>query len=68
METLIAFLDWMLERKQASLHKHEQAEFGSMQTNTMNQDNCLGVVAMLSAILEQFGELNLNHSRLQLSK
>ncbi len=67
-DTLIVFLGWMLERKKASLHVHEQAEFGLMQMNTMNQSNCLGVVAMLYAIFEQFRELNLNRSRLQLSK
>ncbi len=66
-EILIAYLGWMLERKQVSLHVHEQAEFGSMQMKMMNQNNCLGVAAMLYAIFEQFRELNLNHSRLQLS-
>ncbi len=29
---------------------HEQAEFGSTLTNTMNQNNSLGVTAMLSAV------------------
>ncbi len=60
-ETLIAHWDWMLEKK----HVHEQAEFGSM---LMNQNNCLGVVVILSAIFEQFRGLNLNHSWLQLLK
>ncbi len=46
-ETLIAFLGWMLERRQVSLHVLEQAGYGSMQTNKMNLNNCLGVVAML---------------------
>ncbi len=59
---------WMLEKKQVSLYVHKQAGFGSMQTNTMNQNNCLGVVAMLSAIFEQLRGLNLNCSRLQGSK
>ncbi len=44
------------------------AGYGSMQTNTMNLNNCLGVVAMLCAIFEQFSELNLNPTWLQLSK
>ncbi len=47
---------------------HEQAEFGSMQMKMMNQNNCLGVAAMLYTIFVKFRELNLNHSRLQLSK
>ncbi len=51
-----------------SLHVHEQAEFDSMQMSMMNQNSCLGVIAMLSAIFEQSRELNLNRSRLQLSK
>ncbi len=31
-----------------------------------NQNSCLGVIAMLSAIFKQYRELNLNRSRLQL--
>ncbi len=41
---------------------------GRIWFNTMNLNNCLGIVAMLYAIFEQFRELNLNRSRLQLSK
>ncbi len=67
-EKSIVYLGWMLERKQASLHVHEQAEFGSTLTKTMNQNNSLGAIPMPSAIFEQFREWNLNRSRLQLSK
>ncbi len=49
-ETLVAFLGWMLERRQVSLHMHKWAEFGSMQMNMMNPNNCLGVVTMLYAM------------------
>ncbi len=65
---MIAYLGWMPEQKLVSLQVYEQAKFGSMLMNTMNQNNCLGVVVMLSAILEQFRGLNLNRSRLQLLK
>ncbi len=51
---------WTLERKQSSLHVHEQAGFGSMLINRMNQNNCLGAIAMLYVIFDQFRELNLN--------
>ncbi len=50
----IVYLRWMLEKKQASLDVHEQAGFGLMLINTMNQNNCLGAIAMLYAIFEQF--------------
>ncbi len=65
---MIAYLGWMPEQKLVSLQVYEQGKFGSMLMNTMNQNNCLGVVVMLSAILEQFRGLNLNRSRLQLLK
>ncbi len=55
-------------KKLVSLHVHDQAGFGSTQINTMNQNNCLGIVAILSANFEQFKEFNLNRSRLQLLK
>ncbi len=57
-ERSIVYLGWTLERRLVSLHVHEQAGFGSTLINTMN--NCLGAIAMLYAIFEQFRELNLN--------
>ncbi len=68
METSIAYLGWMLEKKPVSSHVHEQAESGLIQTSMVNQNSCLGVVVMLYAIFEQFRGLNLNRSRPQLSK
>ncbi len=36
-----------LVKKQASLHVHEQAGFGLMLINMMNQNNCLGAITMV---------------------
>ncbi len=66
LEKSIVYLGWMLDLWLASIHVYELADFGLMLINAKNQNSCLGVTAMLSAIFEQFRVLNLNSSRLQL--
>ncbi len=44
-ERSIVYLCWMLEQRLVSLHVHERARFSSMLINTMNQNNCLGVIS-----------------------
>ncbi len=50
-------------RKEAGFITCAQARFGLTLINTMNQNICLGAIAMLYIIFEQFRELNLNHSK-----
>ncbi len=52
-QTSIAYLGWMLEKKQVLSHVHEQAESGLTQMRVVNQSSCLGVVVMLSDIFQQ---------------
>ncbi len=55
-------------KRLVSSHVHKQAESGLMQMSMVNQNSCLGEGVILYAIFEQFGGLNLNNSRPQLSK